>query len=54
MLRAAAENQGIVRSDVINLLHISAQAAYRLLQRLTEQGKLRKEGERRYVKYFVV
>lgn len=54
VLRAAAENQGIVRSDVINLLHISAQAAYRLLQRLTEQGKLRKEGERRYVKYFVI
>lgn len=52
-LGAATKNEGITRSDVVGLLHINAQAAYRLLQRLTEQGKLRKEGKRRHTKYFV-
>lgn len=53
VLGAATKNEGITRSDVVGLLHINAQAAYRLLQRLTEQGKLRKEGKRRHTKYFV-
>lgn len=53
VLWAATKNEGITRSDVVGLLHINAQAAYRLLQRLTEQGKLRKEGKRRHTKYFV-
>ena len=46
VLGAATKNEGITRSDVVGLLHINAQAAYRLLLRLTEQGKLRKEGKR--------
>ena len=53
VLGAATKNEGITRSDVVGLLHINAQAAYRLLLRLTEQGKLRKEGKRRHTKYFV-
>lgn len=53
VLGAATKNEGITRSNVVGLLHINAQAAYRLLQRLTEQGKLRKEGKRRHTKYFV-
>ena len=53
VLGAATKNEGITRSDAVGLLHINAQAAYRLLLRLTEQGKLRKEGKRRHTKYFV-
>lgn len=53
VLGATTKNEGITRSDVVGLLHINAQAAYRLLLRLTEQGKLRKEGKRRHTKYFV-
>ena len=53
VLGAATKNEGITRSDVVGLLHINAQAAYRLLLRLTEQGKLRKEGKWRHTKYFV-
>ena len=53
VLGAATKNEGITRSDVVGLLHINAQTAYRLLLRLTEQGKLRKEGKRRHTKYFV-
>ena len=49
-----AEKEGFVtRGSVAELLNISLPQAYRRLVKLVEEGKLRREGEKRNTKYFI-
>jgi len=43
---------GIQRRDVVELLGLPGRQATQLLGRLVEEGRLRKEGERRWTRYF--
>lgn len=55
IIELAAKNDGkITRSDVIELLKIDENRAYRALKDLVSQGKLRPEGKGRYSYYVLI
>lgn len=51
ILKFLAEKGKISRQDVAELLHVTPSAAYRLLQTLKNEGKIRLEGKGRSAKY---
>ncbi len=52
-MQLAKQQDAIARKDVVNLLHITPPQAYRLLQRLVEEGKLSLVGHGVGAKYIV-
>ena len=55
IIELAAKNDGkITRADVIELLKIDENRAYRALKDLVSQGKLRPEGKGRYSYYVLI
>ena len=51
VLKLAQEKGTVTRSDVMELLGIQGQAAYRILSKLTDMGCLVREGDRRWTTY---
>ncbi len=51
VLTMADSQESIRRSDVVKLLHVSENEAYRLLKKLVEAGELSLQGQRRYASY---
>ena len=51
VMQLAREKGCITRSDVMQTLGLEAQPAYRLLRKLTDQGRLSREGDRRTSTY---
>ena len=51
VMQLAREKGCITRADVMQILGLEAQPAYRLLRKLTEQGRLIREGDRRTSTY---
>lgn len=51
ILKLAKQKDGVNRKDVVALLHVSPSQAYRLLQKLTEDGTLQREGVGRGIRY---
>ena len=54
VLNMAKNNEYISRADVINLLHVTEDKAYRILKALTNQKKLEPINKGRYAKYHIV
>ena len=51
VMQLAREKGCITRADVMQILGLEAQPAYRLLRKLTDQGRLIREGDRRTSTY---
>lgn len=51
VMQLAREKGCITRADVMQILSLEAQPAYRLLRKLTDQGRLIREGDRRTSTY---
>lgn len=51
IIRLAKNNEFISNTDVVQLLHVSAAQAYRLLKRLVDEGRLEAVNKGRYSKY---
>lgn len=53
IIKLARTRGEISRKDVISLLHINGAQAYRLLQKLVGEGRLRKEGNTSAARYYI-
>ncbi len=53
IINMAKANEFISRADVIQLLHVDQNKAYRLLKALVEQGSLKPKNKGRYSKYYL-
>ena len=51
VLKLAREKGTITRSDVIELLHVTAPQAYRLLKKMVDQGNLTMKGNKSTATY---
>lgn len=54
IISMAKQNEFISRADVIQLLHVNENQAYRLLRSLVDDGKLEPVNRGRYAKYRII